>query len=60
MNDIKTEGISITLRSDLLDYIDDLAAINGRTRSSMIAWIISKEKQADEALADDARERGAV
>lgn len=60
MNDIKTEGISITLRSDLIDYIDDLAAINGRTRSSMIAWIISKEKQADEALADDAQERGAV
>lgn len=60
MNEIKTEAISITIRSDLLDYIDEIAAINGRSRSSMIAWIISKEKQADEALDADARERGAI
>lgn len=55
---IKTEPITISIRTDLIDYIDTLAAINGRSRSAMISWIISKEKAADEALDEEAAERG--
>lgn len=39
-----TVNISITLDADLLAYIDELSLINSRSRSGMIAWIISKEK----------------
>lgn len=53
-----TKNLSITLDEELIDYIDELAGINCRTRSSMIAWIILKEKQADEALDAEAAERG--
>lgn len=52
--------ISITLEEDQISYIDDLAAINSRNRSNMIAWLIDKEKQADEDLEEDAAEHGGI
>lgn len=52
-----TKTICITLEEDLIKYVDDLADINGRNRSNMIAWIIAKEKQSDEDL-EDAAEHG--
>lgn len=50
-----TKQISITLNSDVLTYIDELASLNDRTRSSMINWILNKEKQSDEALEKEAK-----
>ena len=50
-----TVNISITLDADLLAYIDKLSLINERSRSGMIAWIIRKEKAADEALDEEAK-----
>ena len=55
---ITTEPITISIRKDLLEYIDEIAAINGRSRSSMISWLVAKEKAADDALAEEAIERG--
>lgn len=55
---ITTEPITISIRKDLLEYIDETAAINGRSRSSMISWLVAREKAADEALAAEAEERG--
>ena len=49
-----TKQISITLNCDVLTYIDELARLNDRTRSSMINWILNKEKQSDEALEKEA------
>lgn len=51
-----TKPITITLDQELIDYIDDIAAINCRTRSAMIAWIIAKEKKFDEDLDEEAKE----
>ena len=51
-----TKPITITLDQELIDYIDDLAGINARTRSAMISWIIAKEKRADEALDEEAKD----
>ena len=53
-----TVNISITLDADLLAYIDELCLINRRSRSGMIAWIIEKEKAADEALDEEAKSYG--
>lgn len=50
-----TKQISITLNCDVLTYIDELASLNDRTRSSMINWILNKEKQSDEALEKEAK-----
>ena len=49
-----TVNISITLDADLLAYVDELSLINERSRSSMIAWIIRKEKASDEMLDEEA------
>ena len=49
-----TTQISLTLNSELLKYIDELASLNDRSRSSMINWILNKEKQSDEALEKEA------
>lgn len=35
-----TKNISITIDQDLLEYLDELADINGRTRSGMISYLI--------------------
>ena len=37
-----TKNISITLDQDLLDYLDELADINDRTRSGMISYLIKQ------------------
>ena len=37
-----TKNISITLDQDLLEYLDELADINGRTRSGMISYLIKQ------------------
>ena len=36
-----TKQISITLDEELLEYLDDLAELNSRSRSSMLAWLIT-------------------
>ena len=45
-----TKNISITLEEDQIKYLDELADINGRSRSGMIAWLIRKSKEEDDAL----------
>ena len=42
-----TKTISITLDKELRQYVDDLAEINGRSRSSMISFIIKKFEYLD-------------
>lgn len=42
--------ISITIDEGLLHYIDEVADINGRSRSGMIAWLIKKSQEEDESL----------
>ena len=37
-----TKNISITLDQDLLEYLDELADINNRTRSGMISYLIKQ------------------
>lgn len=55
----KTTQISITIDTALIAYIDELASINGRSRSGMINWLISKEKAQDEALNEELEVRNA-
>ena len=42
--------ISITLDEGLLHYIDEVADINERSRSGMIAWLIKRAQEEDESL----------
>lgn len=49
-----TRNISITLDDELLRYLDDLANINSRSRSSMISWLIKKSYDEDKALDKEA------
>ena len=51
-----TKNISITIEEELLTYLDELAEINGRTRSGMISWFILNSKRADEDLEKEAQE----
>lgn len=37
-----TKNISITIDQDLLEYLDELADINDRTRSGMISYLIKQ------------------
>lgn len=53
-----TKNISLTIDEDLLDYLDELADINGRSRSGMISWLILQSKRADEDLDEEAEEHG--
>lgn len=50
---MKTKQISLTLDQEILNYIDELATLNSRSRSGMINWILAKEKAADDALAEE-------
>lgn len=50
---MKTKQISLTLDQEILNYIDELATLNSRSRSGMINWILAKEKAADEVLAEE-------
>lgn len=49
----KTTNISISLDLGLIDYIDEVAAINGRTRSAMISWMIQEWKKEYDSIEDD-------
>lgn len=49
-----TRNISITLDDELLKYLDELANINSRSRSSMISWLIKKSYDEDNALDEEA------
>ena len=49
--------ISITLDEKLLKYLEELADINGRSRSGMISWLIKKSYEEDVALEVEANER---
>ena len=51
----KTKNISLTIDEELLAYVDELAAINDRSRSSMISWIIRTQYEMDKALDEDPR-----
>ena len=47
--------ISITLDEGLLHYIDEVANINGRSRSGMIAWLIKRSQEEDYSLDQQAK-----
>lgn len=50
-----TKNISVTIEEELLNYLDELAEINGRSRSGMISWFILNSKRADDALDEEAK-----
>ena len=50
----KTKNISLTLDEELLAYVDELADINGRSRSSMISWMIRQQYDQDKNLDEEA------
>lgn len=49
-----TKNISITLDEEQLEYLDELAVINGRSRSGMISWLIRKSQEEDKNLDEEA------
>lgn len=51
-----TKNISITLDEEQLTYLDELADINGRSRSGMISWLIRKSQEEDNNLDEEAVE----
>lgn len=51
-----TRNISITIEEDLLNYLDELADNNGRSRSGMLSWLIKKSYDEDKALDVEATE----
>lgn len=50
----KTKNISLTIDEELLAYVDELAAINDRSRSSMISWMIRQQYDLDKNLDEEA------
>lgn len=48
-------NISISIDRDLLKYVDEVADINGRTRSGMISWFLKQERERDRALEEEAQ-----
>lgn len=50
----KTKNISLTIDEELLAYVDELADINGRSRSSMISWMIRQQYDQDKNLDEEA------
>lgn len=53
-----TKQISITIEEDLLKYLDELANINGRSRSGMINWLIQRSYEEDLLLDEEANIHG--
>ena len=51
----KTKNISLTIDEELLAYVDELAAINDRSRSSMISWMIRQQYDLDANLDREAQ-----
>ena len=50
-----TKQISITIDEEQLTYLDELAEINSRSRSSMISYLIKQSQDQDRALDEEAR-----
>ena len=50
----KTKNISLTIDEELLSYVDELADLNGRSRSSMINWMIRLQYDQDKNLDKEA------
>ena len=50
--------ISITIDEELIKYLDDLADINGRSRSGMINWLIQRSYEEDLILDEEANIHG--
>lgn len=50
----KTKNISLTIDEELLAYVDELASINNRSRSSMISWMIRQQYDQDKSLEEEA------
>lgn len=48
-----TKNISVTLEDAQIRYLDDLAAINGRSRSSMLNWLLKMAEAEDKAEPED-------
>lgn len=51
----KTKNISLTIDEELLAYVDELASINDRSRSSMISWMIRQQYDLDKNLDEEAK-----
>ena len=47
-----TKQISITIEEEQLKYLDELAEVNGRSRSSMLNWLL-KMAEASDAQEED-------
>lgn len=50
----KTKNISLTIDEELLAYVDELAVINDRSRSSMVSWMIRQQYDQDKSLHEEA------
>ena len=50
-----TKQISITIEEDQLNYLDELAVINRRSRSGMIGYLIKQSMDQDKALDEEAK-----
>ena len=49
-----TKNISITIEEEQLTYLDELADINGRSRSGMISWLIRRSQEEDNNIEEEA------
>ena len=50
-----TKQISITIEEEQLNYLDELADINSRSRSGMISYLIKLSQDQDKALDEEAK-----
>lgn len=48
-----TRQISITIEEEQLKYLDELAEINGRSRSSMLNWLLKMAEASDVSERED-------
>lgn len=48
-----TKQISITIEEEQLAYLDELAEINGRSRSSMLNWLLKMAEASDAARKEE-------
>lgn len=50
-----TKQISITIEEEQLAYLDELADLNGRSRSSMLNWLLKMAEASDAARLEEAK-----
>lgn len=48
-----TKQISITIEEEQLTYLDELADLNGRSRSSMLNWLLKMAEASDAARLEE-------